>query len=80
MASPDTRERIDNPWVALQDVPGERLVQLARDPQFQQELQRVVAGHQRYCTDPAWYQQTHANAPHAGAPLRRIAYFSMEFG
>lgn len=32
MVSPDTWKRIDNPWVALQDVPGERLRQLARDP------------------------------------------------
>lgn len=80
MVGPETWKRIDNPWVALQDVPGERLVQLARDPQFQHEVHRLMVGHQRYCTDPAWYQQTHADAPHAGAPLRRIAYFSMEFG
>jgi starch phosphorylase len=50
-------------------------MQLAGDPQFQHEVHRLTVGHQRYCNDPAWYQQTHASAP-----LRRIAYFSMEFG
>lgn len=80
LVSQDTWQRIDNPWVALQEVPGERLRQLAKDPQFQHEVRRLTAGHQRYCTDSAWYQQTHAGASHAGASLHRIAYFSMEFG
>jgi starch phosphorylase len=74
-ASPESGRRLDHPWVVLQDAPRARLAQLAQDPQFLHELQRVVVEHEQYCTAPAWYQQTHADAP-----LHYIAYFSMEFG
>lgn len=71
----DVWDRTQNPWVTLQESSQLRLDQVAQDPAFQDELQRLEAAHQHYLDDPAWYGQVHAEA----GP-RRIAYFSMEFG
>lgn len=73
--NPDIWDRTQNPWVALQESSQPRLDQVAQDPAFQDELQRLQAAHQQYLDDPAWYGQVHA-----GTGPRRIAYFSMEFG
>lgn len=73
--SPDLWERSQNPWVILQDMSGKRLQALAADSQFMTELDRLVATHQRYLTEPAWYQLTHP-----GDELKGVAYFSLEFG
>ena len=73
--NPDIWDRTQNPWVTLQESSQLRLDQVAQDPAFQDELQRLQAAHQQYLDDPAWYGQVHA----AAGP-RRIAYFSMEFG
>lgn len=73
--SPDLWERSQNPWVILQDVSGKRLQELAEDNQFMSEFQRLVTAHQRYLSEPAWYQLTH---PEDG--LKGAAYFSLEFG
>ena len=75
MVSPDAWERTYNPWTLLQDIPGKRLEQLAQDPRFQHELQRLFATHGQYLNDPGWYQQVHA-----AARITQIAYFSLEFG
>ena len=75
MVNPDIWERTRNPWVILQDSSQKRLEQLAGDPTFQEELQRLLTAHRQYLSDPGWYEQAHAEAG-----LRRIAYFSMEFG
>ena len=75
MVSAELWERTQNPWVMLQDVSTARWHQLVEDKPFRQELERVVAAHQHYLTDSTWYQQVHADAT-----IRRIAYFSMEFG
>ena len=75
MVSPDAWERTYNPWTLLQDIPGKRLEQLAQDPKFQHELQRLFATQCQYLNDPGWYQQVHA-----AAGIKQIAYFSLEFG
>lgn len=75
MVNPDIWDRTRNPWVILQDIPQVRLDQLAGDTTFREELQRLLAAQQQYLSDPGWYGQAHAEAG-----LRRIAYFSMEFG
>jgi glycogen phosphorylase len=73
--NPDIWDRTRNPWVTLQESSQLRLDQVAQDPAFQDELQRLQAKHQQYLDDPAWYGRAHA-----GTGPRRIAYFSMEFG
>ena len=63
-----------NPWVVLQTVSRERLQSVTADPDFQ----ALVAEHNREreaAEKPdAWFQKTHSNAP-----LKTVAYFSMEF-
>lgn len=72
---PRTWERTENPWMILQDVSHERLEQLAEDPDFKDELQRLAKTRKGYLNDPGWYGKTYQDAG-----LKQIAYFSMEFG
>ena len=68
-------ERSENPWSILQDVGRERLEQLAGDPQFLAELGRLDDARQRYLRDPGWFGDAFPDRP-----VRRVAYFCMEFG
>jgi len=76
-------ERIDpalwaqthNPWLILQNTSGERLRELAADPEFTASLQDLSAAHQDMLASPAWFQTTYPQST-----LKHIAYFSMEFG
>ena len=65
----------ENPWEVLQEVPRARLLALAEDRAFLDELERVAASRRAYLEAPGWYGQTHPDSP-----IRRVAYFSMEFG
>ena len=64
-----------NPYLVLQNLSEERLEELARDSHFQERLQRTAAAREAYRTRPAWFGENFAEAG-----LRRVAYFSMEFG
>lgn len=64
-----------NPVLVLQLTSDERLEELAKDAGFLNELKQVIDARQRYLEEPAWYQNEYADAP-----LRCVAYFSMEFG
>src|SRR5512144_2921164 len=75
MVDADAWERTRNPWTMLQDLPRERLAALARDATFIEELEALVAARHRYRTQTRWYGQTRPKSP-----LKRVAYFSMEFG
>ena len=68
-------ERTRSPWAILQNTPQGRLEALASDPVSQHELQRAVAERLRYLNEPGWFAQTHPDAP-----IKTVAYFSMEFG
>jgi len=68
-------ERSDNPWFILQDVARDRLEQLATDAKFLDELGRLDDARQSYLREPGWFGETHPDKP-----LRRVAYFCMEFG
>lgn len=72
---PDTWERIENPWVIVQNVPQERLEQLAHNEQFRGELERLSNERRQYLETPGRFSEAHADAN-----VRNIAYFSMEFG
>jgi glycogen phosphorylase len=75
MVDADAWERTRNPWTMLQDVPRERLNALAADPVFMKELEALLTARHRYQSDPGWYGRTEAKSV-----LKRVAYFSMEFG
>lgn len=65
----------ENPWMLLQDVPQERLEQLAADPAAVHEVQRLAEARQEYLAEGGWFATAHP-----GDALRGVAYFSMEFG
>jgi len=72
---PDAWERTENPYFILQNVSQARLQEAAKDPGFQEELQRWLAQRREYLQDPGWYgRERGANG------LKGVAYFSMEFG
>ena len=61
-----------DPIALLADVGAERLRALAADEAFVAEVQRAAADLQAYLARPGWSQP--------GSSLRRVAYFSPEFG
>jgi starch phosphorylase len=63
-----------NPWLLLQTVSDKRLQQLAADPAVRELGRTLFEAHRAAVEAPAWFQNTHADAP-----LSTIAYFSMEF-
>jgi starch phosphorylase len=68
-------ERSENPWSILQDVARDRLEQLTTDAKFLDELARLDDARHRYLREPGWFGETYPDRP-----LRRVAYFCMEFG
>jgi starch phosphorylase len=75
MVDADAWERTRNPWTLLQDVPRKRFAALARDPVFMKELEALLAARHRYQIEPGWYGRSQTRSM-----LKRVAYFSMEFG
>lgn len=72
---PETWESIENPWFLVQNVPRQRLEQLAADEKFRQELHRLSDERRRYLESAGRFSEAHADAN-----VHTIAYFSMEFG
>jgi starch phosphorylase len=73
--SPEVWARTQNPWIILQDLPSEQLAELARNADFGRALRELMAAREEYLRHPGWYGHSHA-----GATLRGVAYFSLEFG
>ena len=71
---PDLWELTQNPWVVLQTVSREKLQDVLADPAFRQNVDALVRVRRDAAGAPAWFQQTHPQAP-----LSCVAYFSMEF-
>jgi len=63
-----------NPWVVLQTVSHEKLQGVLADPAFRKNIDDLVQARREAVAAPAWFQQTHPEAP-----LSCVAYFSMEF-
>ena len=70
----DAWERLQNPWLLLQNVSDERLAQFAAAPGAMGQLSRLTAARGAYLARQAWFARAHGDALHA------VAYFSMEFG
>lgn len=71
---PKVWEQTQNPWVVLQTASPERLRTLLTDTTFRAEVNELLEIKRRKSEAPAWFQQTHPEAP-----LSCVAYFSMEF-
>jgi len=63
-----------NPWVVLQTVSRQKLQGVLADPAFRKNIDELVQVRRDAAAAPAWFQQTHPQAP-----LNCVAYFSMEF-
>ncbi|MFT5702362.1 MAG: starch phosphorylase [Desulforhopalus sp.] len=72
---PLTWEQLENPYAILQNIPLNRLEELAKDLHFREMVEHLANDRETYCSQTGWYNTTY---PDAG--LRGIAYFSMEFG
>jgi starch phosphorylase len=75
MLDQEAWERTANPWLILQSVPRRRLEELAADPRFTEELQRLAVARRQYLESPTWCSR---NLPQLQGCS--VAYFSMEYG
>jgi glycogen phosphorylase len=71
---PDLWALTHNAWVVLQSASPARLRALLGRPDSRERLERLREERRRHLTSAAWFQQKHRQSP-----LRRVAYFSMEF-
>ncbi len=67
-------ELTQNPWVVLQTVSRDHVQGVLADPAFRKKIDTLLHSRRRAAAVPAWFQQTHSQAP-----LTCVAYFSMEF-
>jgi len=63
-----------NPWLVLQEISRARLEELTKDDVFCEKLQAIVSTHRQSLSAQRWFQQKQ------NPSLKKIAYFSMEFG
>jgi len=70
-----TWQRTRNPWIILQAVSARRLEELAADPGFLAELDKLATRHRAELAAPGCFAATDD-----ASRLRGVAYFSMEFG
>ncbi|WP_374089282.1 alpha-glucan family phosphorylase [Methylomicrobium lacus] len=65
-----------NPWLVLQSVSHAHLETLSENPGFCQKLRTIVSAHRLALSENRWFQHHYEQQ----AALKKIAYFSMEFG
>ena len=63
-----------NPWGILQTVSKDRIENLLKDPKFHKKVDGLLKEQKQASEKPAWFQRTYPKAP-----LKGVAYFSMEF-
>jgi len=63
-----------NPWVVLQTISRTKLKELAANRAFRQQVEAFLRQQREYTASRGWFQQGHGKAP-----LKAVAYFSMEF-
>lgn len=71
---PDLWSRTHNPWIVLQTVSRKRLSDLLTDTALRERIERLERTRREAAEGPAWFHEAHA-----GADLKAIGYFSMEF-
>jgi glycogen phosphorylase len=71
---PGLWELTQNPWVVLQTVSKDKLQRVLADPAVRKNIDDLVQAKHQAAETPAWFQQNHPQAP-----LKCVAYFSMEY-
>ncbi len=72
---PELWDRTGNPWLILESVSNKRLEALAKDAEFLRELEKQLQHREAVLTQTTW-----CDGQSGRADLKRVAYFSMEFG
>src|SRR5690349_5941647 len=72
---PEAWERTQNPFMILQNISRDRLMEAARDERLKEQLRAWLEKRERSLQEPSWFEQHHSRAR-----LKSVAYFSMEFG
>ncbi|MCL7422589.1 MAG: alpha-glucan family phosphorylase [Methylobacter sp.] len=65
-----------NPWLVLQAISRSRLEDLSQNEAFCEKLRTIVSAHRQALSEQRWFQ----TKKRQDIALRKIAYFSMEFG
>jgi starch phosphorylase len=71
---PTLWELTQNPWVVLQTVSRDTLVQALANPEFRKNVDDLLKAEREAEAAPGWFQQHYPKSP-----LTCVAYFSMEF-
>jgi glycogen phosphorylase len=71
---PELWRLTQNPWVILQTVSRDRLATVSADPEFRTRLDELLRNKREAEESAGWFQRAHPQAP-----LKAVAYFSMEF-
>jgi len=71
---PELWDLTHNPWLILQTVSHDKLQSVADDDNFQAQADALLREKRQAEESAGWFQLTYPNAP-----LRTVAYFSMEF-
>lgn len=72
--NPELWELTQNPWAVLQAAPQKRLNEICADPAFSRRIEELLKEQREALQRATWFQTAHS-----GAPLRLVAYFSMEY-
>jgi starch phosphorylase len=67
-------ELTQNPWVVLQTVAKDKLRSVLADATFRGKIDELLRVKHAAEEEPAWFQKNHPQSP-----LKRVAYFSMEY-
>lgn len=67
-------ELTQNPWIILQTVSREKLQAEWNDPAFRQRVEQILSERREAHDRPRWFRETFP-----AAPLKHVAYFSMEY-
>jgi starch phosphorylase len=67
-------ELTQNPWVVLQTVSKDKLKSVLADSTFRKKIDELLKSKHQAAEAPAWFQKNHPQSP-----LKRVAYFSMEY-
>lgn len=71
---PELWDLTRNPWAVLQTVSRDKLRAKLADPKFIGLVNELVKSKKEAFNAPSWFAKSHPNAP-----LKTVAYFSMEF-
>src|SRR3984885_3645389 len=72
--NPELWELTQNPWAVLQAASEKRLAEMSADPTFARRVEDLLREKRESLKRPTWFQSAHPDAP-----LKLVAYFSMEY-